>query len=71
MTTILFFDERWNIRSETFSYGHDIEAVWLIQEAAEIINHEALVQQCKVVAIKLANAATEESNGNVLTENMQ
>lgn len=56
---VLFFDEKWTPRSDIFSYGHDIEAAWLIQEAAEIINDEALIKKSKVLALQLANATLE------------
>ncbi len=56
---ILFFDEKWNARSQIFSYGHDIEAAWLIQEAAEIIKEKKLIEKCKVLSINLAKAAIE------------
>ncbi len=67
---ILFFDEKWNVRSDLFSYGHDIEAAWLIQEAAEIINDEALVKKVKGLSINLANAAVEglDSDGGLWYE---
>lgn len=55
---ILFHDERWNKRSKLFSYGHDIEAAWLIQEAAEIIGNTALVKTVKEQSVKLTNAVT-------------
>lgn len=52
----LFFDEHWNVKSDTVSYGHDIEASWLLLEAAETIGDEALIKQMRVNAIKMADA---------------
>ena len=36
------------------SYGPDIEAAWLLQEAAEIIKHEPLIERLKDISIKIA-----------------
>jgi mannobiose 2-epimerase len=52
----LFFDEHWNVKSNTVSYGHDIEASWLLLEAAKTIGDEALVKQMRANAIKMADA---------------
>ena len=54
---ILFFDDEWNPRHGMISYGHDIEAAWLIQEAAEIINAADLIEKVKELSEKLAIAA--------------
>lgn len=56
---VLFFDEQWNSRSNIISYGHDIEAAWLIKEAAEIIDNPELIQKIKAASVKLADAAAE------------
>ncbi|MEO6499076.1 MAG: AGE family epimerase/isomerase, partial [Mucilaginibacter sp.] len=56
---VLFFDEHWNKRSATISYGHDIEAAWLLLEAAEAIDDIALIADFKKLAIVLADAAME------------
>lgn len=55
----LFFDEAWRPRSETVSYGHDIEAAWLLWEAAELTGDEKLVEKMTENALLLANAAKE------------
>jgi mannobiose 2-epimerase len=56
---VLFFDEQWNERSEIVSYGHDIEAAWLLQEAAELIDNELLLANVKAKCVQVAMAAEE------------
>jgi mannobiose 2-epimerase len=56
---ILFFDEKWNVKSNIISYGHDIEAAWLIQEAAERIHEEELIKKIKSRSAEIADAAAE------------
>ncbi|WP_261387940.1 AGE family epimerase/isomerase [Chitinophaga pinensis] len=36
----LFFADDWTVKSTLISYGHDIEAAWLLLEAAIIIGEE-------------------------------
>ena len=55
---VLFFDQEWNERSEIISYGHDIEAAWLIQEAAEKLGDADLLYRVKNSSIELAKAAS-------------
>ena len=52
----LFFDEDWNKRSDTVSYGHDIEATWLLLEAAEAIKHHGLIEKVKQQCLKISAA---------------
>jgi len=52
----LFFDENWNCRSTIVSYGHDIEASWLLYEAAEALGEEDTV---KDISLRIASAAME------------
>lgn len=55
----LFMDADWNIRSDTFSFGHDIEASWLLQECALTADAPEYVEQFSHLAIRLARAASE------------
>ncbi len=55
----LFFNETWKEKPGVISYGHDIEAAWLLQQCAEIIQHEEWINIYKDHAIKIADAATE------------
>ena len=55
----LFFDEDWNRQDAEISYGHDIEASWLLLEAAQTLGDENLVKEVKHATKKLADAAIE------------
>lgn len=56
---ILFFDDEWNIKSNIISYGHDIEAAWLLQEAAEIVGEKKLIERLKKEAVEIADQVIE------------
>lgn len=56
----LFFDEEWQLRSDLISFGHDIEAAWLLGEAAEVLAIPELEQKVKSVAIQIAEATLAE-----------
>ena len=50
----LFFDQDWKSKSEIISYGHDIEGSWLIYEAAELLEEQALLEITENYALKMA-----------------
>ncbi|MBD2700644.1 AGE family epimerase/isomerase [Spirosoma sp. BT702] len=59
----MFLDNDWNIRRTAISYGHDIEASWLLPEAADALaaknpGDKSLQKTVRDVAIKMARAAT-------------
>lgn len=58
-TQHLFFDENWQPKSKTISYGHDIEAAWLLQEAAEIIDDANLIKTVRQKAVAMTDAVAE------------
>lgn len=55
----LFFTEDWKVTADLVSYGHDIEASWLLLEAAEVLGNEELIEKVKKVALNMARATTE------------
>ena len=56
---VLFFDEAWNRKSDLISYGHDIEASWLLLETVEILGDEKLIQETKKSGVLMADVSTE------------
>ena len=55
----LFFNEVWDIKSSTISYGHDIEASWLLTEAAEVLGDSDLLVRIKEISLKIAKASAK------------
>ena len=55
----LFFDEQWQPRSTMVSYGHDIEASWLLCEAAGVLGDDRLIAEVRKVSLRVAEAAME------------
>jgi mannobiose 2-epimerase len=57
----LFFDEDWKVRSNSYTYGHDIEAAWLLYDAAEVLEDGELLAQVSQWAVKIARAVESEA----------
>lgn len=66
-----FFDQRWNPKSDRISYGHDIEASWLLVDAARGLHDEALLDATEALAVRMAQATLSEAldqDGGLLYE---
>ena len=67
----LFFDDQWNLLSNSVSYGHDIEAAWLVIDAAKLIDDSELLHLSEEVAVKVADTFLLEAidkEGAVINE---
>ncbi|WP_433764476.1 AGE family epimerase/isomerase [Flavobacterium ginsenosidimutans] len=66
----LFFDENWKEKPDVISYGHDIEAAWLLQQCAEISGNETLIANFKKHAVQITNVTMEglDSDGGLWYE---
>lgn len=66
----LFFTANWQLTADLVSYGHDIEAAWLLLEAAEVLGDASLIAQFQQVAIQMARAAATglQSDGSLVHE---
>lgn len=56
----MFFDMQWNLLKDEISYGHDIEASWLLWEAACELNDDELKSEIHDTVIKVADVALNE-----------
>lgn len=67
----MFFDMDWNLLSGLMSYGHDLEASWLLMEAAENTRNDELVNDCRESSILLSETALKEAidkDGGIICE---
>lgn len=56
---ILFFDEKWNRLSNVVSYGHDIEASWLLHESAMVSGDANRIADAEKRVLRMVNAVYE------------
>jgi len=67
----LFQDADWTPRTNTISFGHDIELSWLLPESAEVVGDPAQIAQAKAAALATARATLAEgvdADGGLLSE---
>jgi mannobiose 2-epimerase len=66
----LFFDELWQCKSTRISYGHDIEASWLLHEAAKVLSDSDILEKVTVASVNIAKAAIEglQEDGSLIYE---
>jgi mannobiose 2-epimerase len=67
----LYFDEEWRSLSKTVSFGHDIEASWLLCEAADELGDPDLSIEVEAAAVQMVDRTIEEgmeSSGAVWNE---
>lgn len=66
----LFFDQQWQPQGRMVSYGHDIEASWLIDEAAAVLSDAETTACVAPVVEALARAACEglRQDGSLIYE---
>ena len=57
----LFFNTDWKRANDIISYGHDIEAVWLIIEACKAVGSKSLLEIAEIVAVEVANVFLQEA----------
>lgn len=66
----LFFNEKWERQDEFVSYGHDIEASWLLLETAQVLDDAALLNKTLVHtrAIALEALKALQPDGSMIYE---
>lgn len=66
-----FFTVNWKPVTDDVSYGHDIEAAWLMTEAAEVLGDETLIEAAKKASVDMAKACIYEGqlkDGSMINE---
>lgn len=66
----LFFDDEWHSKYRLESYGHDIEASWLIHEAALVLGDPEVLKAVEPVIRRIAQASEKglQPDGSMIYE---
>ncbi|MCH4148713.1 MAG: AGE family epimerase/isomerase [Prevotella sp.] len=66
----LFFDDQWNGKRNIQSFGHDIEASWLLHETALVLGDEQILKKIENIIPQIAKAADEglQPDGSMIYE---
>ena len=66
----LFFDTNWKSDYDIISYGHDIEASWLLYETALVLNDAEVINKVRTIVPHIVKAAEEglEIDGSMVYE---
>lgn len=69
----VFFDTKMNSIADIHSYGHDIEASWLIDRALEVLNDEKLTKEIEDMTVEIADKVlkTAYENGALNNQNCE
>lgn len=69
-TQNLFFTDNWQVKSDIVSYGHDIEASWLLTESAEGLHDKKLITKFNQIAVEITDASIKglDSDGGMFNE---
>lgn len=66
----LFFDTEWNGKRNIESFGHDIEASWLMTETVQVLGDKALGDTIMPIIKQIAHASEEgiQPDGSLISE---
>jgi len=56
----LFFEEQWRVKSNGISFGHDIEASWLIFETISVLDDSKLKAKVQDIVLKMVDITLKE-----------
>ncbi len=66
----LFFDMEWSRLDGIYSYGHDIEASWLLLEAAQVLGDSEIIERVMPIVKRVAEVSKEglQQDGSMIYE---
>jgi mannobiose 2-epimerase len=69
----VFFDKKMNSIADIHSYGHDIEASWLIDRALEVLNDDVFTKEFAPITAQIVDKVlnTAYENGSINNQNCE